>query len=179
MNDPITLNGITLNASPVRRQEQILTPQAMDFLAKLHAEFEPRRHQLLAARETRRRAIAAGEDPRFLEETPVGDFSRPPGGSENVSDAVVFDDDRHWDEVTALRLFTSPYGCADEADAENAGFVFGKPGDIHAPVEGVHAEGDGSEGEDSTGMDESDAYDTEPAPREKGMDTHSPEDAGR
>lgn len=69
MNDPITLNGITLNASPVRRQEQILTPQAMDFLAKLHAEFEPRRQELLAARETRRRQIAAGEDPRFLEET--------------------------------------------------------------------------------------------------------------
>lgn len=69
MNDPITLNGTTPNASPVRRQEQILTPQAMDFLAQLHHEFEPRRQELLALRETRRRNIAGGQDPRFLEDT--------------------------------------------------------------------------------------------------------------
>ncbi len=69
MNDPITLNGTTPNASPVRRQEQILTPQAMDFLAQLHHEFEPRRQELLALRETRRRDIAGGQDPHFLEET--------------------------------------------------------------------------------------------------------------
>lgn len=116
---------------------------------------------------------------RFLEETPVGDFSLRPGSSETVTDAVVFDDDRHWDEVTALRLFTSPYGCADEADAENAGFAFDKPGEIHAPVEGVDAEGYGNEeGEDLSGMDESDGYDTDPAPLGKGMDPQSPEDAG-
>ena len=30
MNDPITLNGITLIASPVRRQEEVLTEAAVD-----------------------------------------------------------------------------------------------------------------------------------------------------
>ncbi|MDN5755334.1 MAG: malate synthase A, partial [Micrococcaceae bacterium] len=61
--------GTTPNASPVRGQEQILTPRAMDFLAQLHHEFEPRRKELLALRETRRREIAGGQDPHFLEET--------------------------------------------------------------------------------------------------------------
>ncbi|MFB0834670.1 malate synthase A [Arthrobacter halodurans] len=69
MNDPITLNGITLTASPICRQEEILTPQALDFLAKLHKTFDGRRRELVRARETRRNDIAQGRDPRFLEET--------------------------------------------------------------------------------------------------------------
>ncbi|MGJ9403810.1 malate synthase A [Arthrobacter sp. KK5.5] len=69
MNDPITLNGITLTASPVCRQEEILTPQALDFLATLHRTFEPRRRELLQERTSRTRRIANGSDPRFLPET--------------------------------------------------------------------------------------------------------------
>ncbi|MGF9660855.1 malate synthase A [Arthrobacter crystallopoietes] len=69
MNDPITLNGITLTATPVRRQEEVLTPQALDFVAKLHRATAERRRELLEQREDRRRRIARGEDPRFLEET--------------------------------------------------------------------------------------------------------------
>ncbi|NKX52875.1 malate synthase A, partial [Arthrobacter deserti] len=69
MNDPITLNGIELTAVPVRRQEEILTPQALDFVARLHRATHGRRRELLELRETRRRRIARGQDPRFLEET--------------------------------------------------------------------------------------------------------------
>lgn len=69
MNDPITLNGITLTASPARRQEEILTPQAIDFLVQLHRATEERRQELLRLRRERRRSIAAGADPKFLPHT--------------------------------------------------------------------------------------------------------------
>ncbi len=69
MNDPITLNGITLVASPVRRQEEILTPQALDFLAQLHKAFDSRRAELMQTRQLNRARIANGADPKFRPET--------------------------------------------------------------------------------------------------------------
>ena len=69
MNDPITLNGITLVAAPVRRQEEILTPQALDFLAQLHKAFDSRRAELMQTRQLNRARIANGQDPRFRPET--------------------------------------------------------------------------------------------------------------
>ncbi|WP_147439321.1 hypothetical protein [Corallococcus sp. CA049B] len=103
-----------------------------------------------------------GEDgaPPHVEETPVGDFSLAPGASETLKDSVVFDNDRNWDRVTVLRLFTSPFGCADDADTDNTGFRIVKPESIHAPVDGVEAEPAGDP-EDETRMDSSDAYDPE------------------
>jgi malate synthase len=69
MNDPITLNGITLVAAPVRRQEEILTPQALDFLAQLHKAFDGRRAELMQTRQLNRARIANGSDPKFRPET--------------------------------------------------------------------------------------------------------------
>ncbi|MCX7960182.1 MAG: malate synthase A [Burkholderiales bacterium] len=48
---------------------QILTPQAMAFVAALHRRFEPRRRELLAAREARQREFDAGKLPDFLPQT--------------------------------------------------------------------------------------------------------------
>ena len=49
--------------------KRILSPAALDFLAALHEEFEPRRRDLLADRDRRQAAIDAGERPDFLAET--------------------------------------------------------------------------------------------------------------
>lgn len=49
--------------------EEILTPEALEFLYCLHEKFNGRRKELLAARETRQRRFDAGERPDFLEET--------------------------------------------------------------------------------------------------------------
>jgi malate synthase len=49
--------------------EAILTPEALEFVAMLQREFNPRREQLLANREERKRRIDAGELPDFLPET--------------------------------------------------------------------------------------------------------------
>ena len=49
--------------------ERVLTPDALDFLARLHREFEPRRHEILAARRDRAARMAAGETLDFLPET--------------------------------------------------------------------------------------------------------------
>jgi malate synthase len=47
----------------------ILTPEALEFLAKLHRQFEGRRQQLLAARAARQKEFDAGKLPDFLAET--------------------------------------------------------------------------------------------------------------
>lgn len=51
------------------QQEQILTPEALDFLAAMAREFEARRRDLLEQRVTRQAAIRAGSMPDFLPET--------------------------------------------------------------------------------------------------------------
>ncbi|WP_026556758.1 malate synthase A [Arthrobacter sp. 35W] len=65
----ITFNGITLTAQPIHRQEEILTPEALDFVAALHRATETRRQELLQERQSRRQQISNGSDPRFLRET--------------------------------------------------------------------------------------------------------------
>ncbi|WP_104087348.1 malate synthase A [Arthrobacter sp. GMC3] len=65
----ITFNGITLTAQPIHRQEEILTPEALDFIAALNRTTTARRQELLDARQTRRRQILSGSDPRFLAHT--------------------------------------------------------------------------------------------------------------
>ena len=67
--DNFTINGITLTAQPICRQSEILTPEALAFVAKLHKATAGRRQELLQARQERRQQIAKGQDPRFLRET--------------------------------------------------------------------------------------------------------------
>jgi malate synthase len=67
--DSFTINGITLTAQPVCRQNEVLTPDALEFIARLHRATAARRQELLQARRTRRAEIAGGADPRFLRET--------------------------------------------------------------------------------------------------------------
>ncbi|WP_370644678.1 malate synthase A [Sporosarcina sp. ACRSL] len=49
--------------------EEILTPEALEFLNSLHENFNGRRKALLAEREARQRRFDEGEKPSFLEET--------------------------------------------------------------------------------------------------------------
>jgi malate synthase len=49
--------------------DEILSDEALGFVAVLHKEFNPRRLELLAAREARKARLDAGELPDFLEET--------------------------------------------------------------------------------------------------------------
>jgi malate synthase len=67
--DSFTINGITLTAQPICRQDEVLTPDALAFVANLHRATADRRQELLQARRARRADIAAGTDPRFLRET--------------------------------------------------------------------------------------------------------------
>src|ERR1700694_2996293 len=48
---------------------EILTPEALDFTARLHRQFEPRRQELLARRAARQKEFDAGAAPEFLSET--------------------------------------------------------------------------------------------------------------
>ena len=50
----------------IERSEEVLTPLALQLLASLHRRFNPRRLELLAARERRQAELDAGELPAFL-----------------------------------------------------------------------------------------------------------------
>ncbi|MBP1234122.1 malate synthase [Arthrobacter sp. PvP102] len=67
--DNFAINGITLTAQPICRQGEVLTPDALAFVAKLHRATTERRQELLQGRRNRRAEIAKGQDPRFLRET--------------------------------------------------------------------------------------------------------------
>ena len=61
--------GVTFTAPIPDRFAEILTPEAIAFIAQLQRAFNPRRKELLAARVTRQGRIDAGERPDFLAET--------------------------------------------------------------------------------------------------------------
>jgi len=66
MNSP---SGIEITGPMRDRFEEILTPDALGFLAELHRTFESRRRELLARRKERETALVAGATFDFLEET--------------------------------------------------------------------------------------------------------------
>jgi malate synthase len=49
--------------------ERVLTPDAIEFLGRIHGEFEPRRQEILTARRDRAARMAAGETLDFLADT--------------------------------------------------------------------------------------------------------------
>ncbi|NJL50748.1 MAG: malate synthase A [Blastochloris sp.] len=62
-------DGVKLPAKMAARFEEILTPEALDFIAALHRRFDGRRRELLRARAERQARFDAGELPDFLPET--------------------------------------------------------------------------------------------------------------
>ncbi|THV41706.1 malate synthase A [Glycomyces buryatensis] len=64
-----TGEAVAVTAAAVERQEEILTPEALAFLAELHRAFVGRRQELLQRRQERRGRISNGVDPDFLPET--------------------------------------------------------------------------------------------------------------
>ena len=63
------MTSIEVSGPPVDRSVEVLTPEALEFVADLQRQFGARRAELLAARRTRRERIAAGERPAFLDST--------------------------------------------------------------------------------------------------------------
>jgi malate synthase len=61
--------SVELRANAASRVDEILSAEALAFLAELHARFNARRLELLAARAERQKAFDAGETPDFLAET--------------------------------------------------------------------------------------------------------------
>ena len=61
--------GITLCAEIAAEHADVLTSQALTFVAKLHRKFEGRRRELLEKRAVRQREFDAGRLPDFLAET--------------------------------------------------------------------------------------------------------------
>jgi malate synthase len=63
------LDGIELRGPREGRAAEVLTPEALSFVADLHRQFDPTRRRLLDERLRRQERIDAGELPDFLEET--------------------------------------------------------------------------------------------------------------
>jgi malate synthase len=73
--------GVEIRGPEVPGLPEVLVPEAMELVAKLHREFDARRVELLAAREERQARLDAGERPDFLPETAdvrAGDWAVAP-----------------------------------------------------------------------------------------------------
>jgi malate synthase len=57
---------VRLTAALEDAERRIFSPEALAFIAELHARFEPRRAELMAARAARQQRFDAGEKPEFL-----------------------------------------------------------------------------------------------------------------
>lgn len=57
---------VEISGPGVERSEQVLTPLSLQLLASLHRRFNPRRLELLAAREQRQAELDAGATPEFV-----------------------------------------------------------------------------------------------------------------
>jgi malate synthase len=64
-----TTSGVRIDAPRHPGQDQVLTPEAIHFLAELQRRFNARRLELLAARDECQKRLDAGEKPDFLPET--------------------------------------------------------------------------------------------------------------
>ncbi len=65
----MTLDRVEVRGSEQPEGARVLTPEALDFASRLHAEFDGRRSDLLSRREARQARIRGGARPDFLEET--------------------------------------------------------------------------------------------------------------
>ena len=63
------VQNVEINAPLTAAYEAILTPQALEFIATLHRDFNPTRLALLERRDQRQAAFLRGELPTFLPET--------------------------------------------------------------------------------------------------------------
>lgn len=63
------LEGIDITGTMLSQYDQILTPEALQFIIYLHRRFNQRRLELLQLRDLRAIAIKKGEMPQFLPET--------------------------------------------------------------------------------------------------------------
>jgi malate synthase len=63
------VTGVEITGPDLPRADEVLTPQALELVARLHRELDDRRLQLLAARQERVESLAAGGTLGFLPET--------------------------------------------------------------------------------------------------------------
>src|SRR3990170_677854 len=63
------IQAVAISGRVTREFAEVLTPEALDFIALLHRRFEPRRQELLARRTARQKEFDAGKLPEFLADT--------------------------------------------------------------------------------------------------------------
>ena len=76
------VQGVEIQGPRGVRFEEILTPDALGFVARLHREFDATRRELLAARMQRQEELDAGGTLDFLSDTEAvraGDWTIAPG----------------------------------------------------------------------------------------------------
>ncbi len=67
--NPVKVEGIEIKALVTQAYQDILTPEALQFLVRLSRKFEPNRTELLKKRQIRQKEINGGKLPDFLPET--------------------------------------------------------------------------------------------------------------
>ena len=86
---------VQVRAPSVPRADEVLTPAALEFVARLHREFNPVRESLLNARHERQARFDSGELPDFLPDT-----KRIRDGDWQVAPVTNADLQKRWVELT-------------------------------------------------------------------------------
>ena len=117
---PPTQSSCTVTGKPTQSSDAILTPEALAFVADLHATFNARREALLDDRVTRQAALDAGTQPDFLPHT--ADVR----AAEWQVAATPADLERRWVEITGpvtRKMMINAFNCGADvfmADFEDA-----------------------------------------------------------
>ncbi len=117
---PQTQSPCTVTGKPTPSSDAILTPEALAFVADLHAAFNPRREALLDDRVTRQAALDAGTQPDFLPDT------AEVRAAEWQVAATPADLERRWVEITGpvtRKMMINAFNCGADvfmADFEDA-----------------------------------------------------------
>jgi malate synthase len=89
------MSGIEVQGPLLERFDEILTPEALEFVARLHREFNATRERLLKDRAERQKRFDAGDLPDFLPET-----EEIRAGDWKVAPITTRDLQRRWVEIT-------------------------------------------------------------------------------
>jgi malate synthase len=87
--------GVEVPGARLARFDEVLTGPALEFVARLHREFNPRRQTLLQARHERQSRLDAGELPDFPSET-----SNVRAGDWRIAPVTNADLQKRWVELT-------------------------------------------------------------------------------
>ena len=138
MNTFHATDAIQLLGEMKERYDEILTPQALEFVAKLQRKFNPERLRLMNLRKERQARIDAGELPDFLplmlEFLYAADWLHHPHGLMAMQTVISILEDGTYQLMKSLESKGNPYYPLIKALRETFKLCLSQEVKVHEPV---------------------------------------------